>query len=40
MAEKRVKKKEKENQRKGISEEEARFIFVVWNEPKESEATV
>lgn len=26
MAEKRVKKKEKENQRKGISEEEARFF--------------
>lgn len=26
MAEKRVKKKEKENQRKGISEEEDRFI--------------
>lgn len=26
MAEKRVKKKEKENQRKGISEEEGRFI--------------
>lgn len=26
MAEKRVKKKEKENQRKGISEEETRFI--------------
>lgn len=26
MAEKRVKKKEKENQRKGISEKEARFI--------------